>query len=471
MTPPTFSIVIPTVDRPELLQKTIAACLLSPYPHLEVLVSDNFSTAETARTVEAFRSDPRVRYVRTGRRLSMPDHWEFAWQQATGDFIIINGDDDGFSPGLIGQLAEIASTFKAVLISWDAGLYYHPDWTLTGRNTFVFMSGHSRMLLDVDPQAMFASYARLSIPICFPQGTRICFSRELAARALIRTGRLFWPPYPDYSAPLLLLGLLKEERYIYWDALAGFGGRSCHSTAAAWEKENGKPGNPQRAKDFFDELSEQDLYGHSPLKMRSYSNGHVETLNLLREILPEAFSRHHVDQVALIAAVEREFRGIQIHNPFLGEREREAFRAYLGQQDPAVVAEAMREADSRERVHREAKWRRALPLSLRGRIAEWVNGTFLEDPLRKMFRLFFPPGIAAPPRTLGERGVRRHIMGRMTRIECADIDCRDGFDLIRALPDVAETFDPVDWTNVGSFFQSGFTRAAFALPKAQDAAR
>lgn len=474
---PRFSIVIPTVDRHELLEKTIAACLLSPYPNLEVLVSDNFSTPETVRVVEGFRADSRVRYVRTTRRLSMPDHWDFAWQQSTGEYIIINGDDDAFSPSLVDCLAQIVSTLKAALMSWDAGLYYHPDWNLSGRNTFVFANSHSRLLLDIDPQTVFASYSRLEIPMCFPQGTRICFSRELANRAVARVGKLFWPPYPDYSAPLLLLALLERERYIYWDALVGYGGRSLNSNAAAWDKEGAKTGSSQRATDYFEELQQEDIYPNSELKIRAYSNGHVETLNLLRTLLPEVFGRYQIDRVALIAAVECELRGIGINNPFLGPRERFTFDAFMKKTDPTIVVQAMeivrrRKLENSIEIFRSnsdpVSWS-ALGVLLDPRFLSWVAVQAIRFLDMKLIRFLEVKPIrpnSTPRRTdITEDNLRlvaKHRSGK-TWLDCSSFDGKDGQDLVRKFGDIVAACDRRDPRNLAEFFNKGFLVAAYEL--------
>jgi len=464
---PKFSIVIPTVDRHQLLEKTIAACLLCRYPNLEVLVSDNFSAPDTARVVERFSADSRVRYVRTARRLSMPDHWEFAWHQSTGDYIIINGDDDAFLTDLVDRLADIAATFNAALMSWDAGLYFHPDWDLSGRNTFVFMNRHSRLLFDINPQALFASYACLEIPLCFPQGTRICFSRNLANRAVSRTGRVFWPPYPDYSAPLLLLGLLEDKRYIYWDALAGYGGRSRDSNAAAWDKEQGKTGNARRARDYFDELQQQDIYPHSKLKIKAYCNGHAETLNLLRRLLPDVFGPHDVDPVALIAAVECELRGIGMHNPFLGPHERVAFDIFLRSEDPGIVEEAMKIVRQRKTLAtletwRSNRWRFSWHL-----LSVLARPEFLFRSILKLMRYFIGSLTRAqsnPPASADAGGARmasvKHHDAK-TWLECSSLGAENGLDLIRRFDDVVKAFDRRDSRNLAAFHDKKLLVAAY----------
>lgn len=468
MSKPRFSIVIPTCDRPNLLPATLSACLLSSYANLEVLVSDNFSTPETAGVVQRFRADPRVRYVRTSRRLSMPDHWEFAWQQSKGEYIIVNSDDDAFSPTLVDRLENVASEFNAALMSWDAGLYYHPDWNLSGRNTFVFTSSHSRLLFDIDPQAVFASYARLDIPVCFPQGTRICFTREIANRAVSKTGRLFWPPYPDYSAPLLLLGLLQDQRYVYLDALLGYGGRSLQSNAASLEKDGDKVGNQERVRQFYDEF-DQDIYPHQELKLRSLWNGHAETFNLLRHILPDAFARYRIDPTALIAALECEFQGIGIHNSFLGPRDRAAFDAFTKKQDPAIVEQAMKVVNKRKLDDSFETFR-----ANRGRVPWPVLGALLNSGLLRWFAvktIKYLDVRVTRPRSTASRSVavngNLHLVtkhrGSKTWLDCSSFGGQDGLDLVHRLDDIVAACDQRDAGNLADFFSKGFLVAAHEM--------
>ena len=448
-----------------MLATTLPACLLTDRQDVEVLVSDNFSTPETAKVVEGFRTDPRVSYVRTTRRLSMPDHWEFAWQQSKGDYIIINADDDALSPSLIGRLAEIAVTLKAGLMSWDAGLYYHPDWNLSGRNTFGFVRSHSRLLFDIDPQAMFASYARLEIPVCFPQGTRICFSRRLADRAVAKTGRVFWPPYSDYSAPLLLLGLLEGERYIYWDALMGYGGRSFHSNAASLDKDGGTVGNQQRLRQYYEEFDGQDIYPHQELKLQSLWNGHAATVNLLRHILPEAFSHHHVDLVALIAAIECEFRGIGIHNSFLGKRERLAFDAFVKKQDPAIVREAMKIVNERWvngilEIWKANYWRFSWPILnvLLHQSLEWFAVKVKRFLVARLTRPRAAP--SNPVASISNLQLTVEYREGKAWLDCASLGGKDGLDLVRRFDDVVAACDRREVNNLVDFFNKGFLVAA-----------
>jgi hypothetical protein len=51
--------------------------------------------------VVASFKDPRIRYVNTGKHLSMSHNWEFALSHVEKGYVTFVGDDDGLLPGAI----------------------------------------------------------------------------------------------------------------------------------------------------------------------------------------------------------------------------------------------------------------------------------------------------------------------------------------------------------------------------------
>src|SRR3954453_9688259 len=90
---PVFRVVIPTYNRADLVRQAVDSVLAQTLGDLEVVVSDNHSTDDTRDVIAAF-DDPRVRYVVPPEHMVLPDSWEFARQQATGDLIMELSDDD-----------------------------------------------------------------------------------------------------------------------------------------------------------------------------------------------------------------------------------------------------------------------------------------------------------------------------------------------------------------------------------------
>ena len=127
-TQPSITVLIPTRERAGTLPVPLESCLAQEYENLEILVSDNCSTDETAEVIAEFqRRDPRVRSVRTSSRVSMRANFEFGITHATGDYLIIIGDDDAVMPGGIAQLAQIIIDHPHIdAFGWACCFYYYP---------------------------------------------------------------------------------------------------------------------------------------------------------------------------------------------------------------------------------------------------------------------------------------------------------------------------------------------------------
>jgi glycosyltransferase involved in cell wall biosynthesis len=124
--PMKFSVVVPTRERSDTLVATLKTCVSQDYGNLEIIVSDNFSQDDTREVVESFR-DTRIRYINTGRRMSMSHNWEFALSHVQGDYVTFVGDDDGLLPCALRELAEIIARTGTKAVTWKWASYYWPD--------------------------------------------------------------------------------------------------------------------------------------------------------------------------------------------------------------------------------------------------------------------------------------------------------------------------------------------------------
>jgi len=338
-----FSIVIPTTDRHELLAHTLRSWLSIKREDLEVIVSDNFSTPETRAVVDAHLHDGRLRYYRTDRRMPMPDHWDFAWQKATGRYVLVNCDDDGLSASGLDRIDRAIQLLDPQLLSWPIALYYHPDYDDEGgANSLIFPAGHSNLDLLLDATRIIERYSSFEYAF-FPEGTHFCIAKELGDRIIRDTGRLFWPPAPDFTAPLLALAA--GERYCYIDSILGFGGRSKNSNAASF---SGRGSG--RIQQFFFEFGDQDLYPHHPCKAKLYCNYHFAAHSLLRRFYP-AFAQARPEFFKFVCLAQEELLGLR-PNPTINDETRRLFSDYiagLDSQQKEIAEEA------RQSVRRRGK--------------------------------------------------------------------------------------------------------------------
>lgn len=117
-----ISVIIPTRERAAYLQHSVATALAIPDTEVEIIVSNNFSADETEAVLAAY-SDPRLKVINTGRRVSMRENFEFALTQSTGDYLVFFGDDDGILPGQFAALRRLLSTHRPDCLSWSRMSY------------------------------------------------------------------------------------------------------------------------------------------------------------------------------------------------------------------------------------------------------------------------------------------------------------------------------------------------------------
>jgi glycosyltransferase involved in cell wall biosynthesis len=120
-----ITVVIPTRERLPVLRYSMQTVLSQPYEMLQVLVSDNYSTDGTGDFVRGL-SDPRLRYVNSGRRLSMSENWEFALSHVEDGWVMFLGDDDGLLPGAIERLAAIIEATDCEAVTFRPCNYIWP---------------------------------------------------------------------------------------------------------------------------------------------------------------------------------------------------------------------------------------------------------------------------------------------------------------------------------------------------------
>jgi glycosyltransferase involved in cell wall biosynthesis len=106
---PQITVVIPTRNRPTLLETAISAALRQEEVELEVVVVDDASRDSPLAT-RAHLSDPRVRVFRHGERRGVAAARNTGIANARGDWVAFLDDDDLWSPRKVrAQLDEAAA--------------------------------------------------------------------------------------------------------------------------------------------------------------------------------------------------------------------------------------------------------------------------------------------------------------------------------------------------------------------------
>lgn len=124
MANPRITVVIPTRERCGVLEYSLRTATAQDYDNLEIIVSDNFSEDDTRDTVHR-ANDSRIRYLNTGKRLSMSHNWEFALSHVEDGWVTFMGDDDGLMPASLHTIANLILATQAKVIRSDFCTY---DW-------------------------------------------------------------------------------------------------------------------------------------------------------------------------------------------------------------------------------------------------------------------------------------------------------------------------------------------------------
>src|SRR5687767_5803737 len=104
-----FSICIPNYNYARFLGRTLRSVLDQSFADLEVIVSDNCSTDDSAK-VAGGTGDPRVRLFRNRANVGFAGNLDRAASRAVGDWMILLSSDDL-------MLDEALATYASVVES------------------------------------------------------------------------------------------------------------------------------------------------------------------------------------------------------------------------------------------------------------------------------------------------------------------------------------------------------------------
>lgn len=275
---PLFSIVIPTRGRPALLRYALESALNQRFDDYEIVVSDNSDSDETFKLVNNF-ADNRIRYVKTDRILSMPDSWEFALTKATGEYVTFLGDDDVHSSYLLRCIERVLRDGSYDVISWNRAHYFfgdYPDACKAYHLRIHPFSGTIRIVSTI--MDLCRKLFQLQLPLEIPLFLNSFCSKRLIDTARNKLGRIFYPPAPDYSSCLVVLGL--SETLLYLDIPLRIGGHSALSTARSVSS----------TRAFVRDFGGSPLFEYVPLKKAvTPINTVAESLMRVKQAFPERF--------------------------------------------------------------------------------------------------------------------------------------------------------------------------------------
>ena len=204
---PRFSVVVPTRDRPDLLDFCLEGLAGQTFADFEVVVSDN-PTNMPARAVFDRWARPGWRYVSPERPVPMHENFERGCTEASGDYVAVVIDKTVLHPSAleVADRALRAEPAADIVSWWNEG--YHPVDELNDLRTGRFLPTATIAEATVyEPAAelteRFANETRRGAdPVHYVRGKIVfgAYSRLLLDRIRGLAGRVFHPLAPDYTA-------------------------------------------------------------------------------------------------------------------------------------------------------------------------------------------------------------------------------------------------------------------------------
>jgi hypothetical protein len=227
-----FTVIVPTRERSDTLFYALQTVTRQNYEPLTILVSDNASSDDTEGIARSI-GDPRIRYVNTGRRLSMAHHYEFALSHVVSGWVTILGDDDGLLPGALSEVGEAVRASRCEVIASRLCFYYWPDWRRRG-------GGESKLSVPLTDgceirdarawlQRVISGHAyHNELPLLYTGGFA---STDLIARARGGQAVFYRSMFPDIYAGIVLASI--AGRFAMLRRPVAVAGVSAHSTGGS----------------------------------------------------------------------------------------------------------------------------------------------------------------------------------------------------------------------------------------------
>ena len=208
--------LVPTRDRPDLLDFCLEALAQQTFPDVEVIVADNPVETAAGDVFERWRGED-WQYVKAPEPLTMHDNWEHGLQHATGDFVAVVIDKTILQPRAL-ELANRAleDDPEADLVSWWNDPYNPDDEAGEVGLGVLVPTPQTRETERFDAAAelrrMYAlDHRRGTDPIHYYRGKIVfgAYSAVLLARIRDACGRVFYPFAPDYTSRIPALALTR----------------------------------------------------------------------------------------------------------------------------------------------------------------------------------------------------------------------------------------------------------------------
>lgn len=206
-----FSVLIPTRNRLEFLKYAVQSVLEQDYDDWELIISDNDSEDDVFGFIKSL-DEPRIKYSKTEKFLSVTDNWNRALDRSIGDYVVMLGDDDSLTRGYFTLVKKLVDTFdRPDFLYSRAYIYAYPEVMPGFPEGMLRKIGNWGLWNRPDPWLLDINIARSLVKETFNFQVSFSYNMQYALmhRPFIEKlkvkGKFFHSPYPDYYAMTLMM--------------------------------------------------------------------------------------------------------------------------------------------------------------------------------------------------------------------------------------------------------------------------
>lgn len=203
-----ISFLIPSKNCLNLLKRSLQTIRAQNDHEMEIVVADNASVDDYKTFIEQF-SDPRIIYLRQSNPIPVTDNWNAALSRATGDYILMLGDDDALAPDFFATVRPFLSADTPDIVYLSAYHYCYPNVMPGNPNGYFAAVGCEFLPNENGPFCLLPRYARDLAASVLDFRHRYGFNAQhfLIKRSFVDqladVGPLYQSPYPDFYAAVV----------------------------------------------------------------------------------------------------------------------------------------------------------------------------------------------------------------------------------------------------------------------------
>lgn len=213
---PFFSIVLPTKDRPQLVDKALCALTLQSFNDFEVIVSDNYTTDSCFDVCEKYKEKLNIRYFKPEKFLIMSDNFEFAFAKAKGLYVSIYEDKFMFYPFTLSYIKNIIANNNPDSVSYPYD-FYVPNQDEKGEHQMLYNSKTPYAInsqYQIKKHLSFEPFTKINSSSIPNTGYIMSgfFKKEFLEEVKKNVGgSLFLPPAPDLTSQIFISFYIKHS--------------------------------------------------------------------------------------------------------------------------------------------------------------------------------------------------------------------------------------------------------------------